>query len=158
MAQEVGGSNPSVTPVPHDPTRNILAGELTVAPQLPSSSPVGIIPEPVRGVVSAANQILSGTIVSIGNGSITVKAGNGLVVAKVGDGTVILVNGQPRSLNDLAVGLQVTLIGATVGATVDPKGDSSGPAVREAPGAPLTDKAPGIEPILKDVPLKLPGL
>lgn len=128
---------------PADPTRSILAAEFPEEPQLP---------QPVQGVVSTASQILSGTILSVGNGLLTVQAGTGPIVVKIGDNTVILVNGQPRSLNDLKVGDSVTLVGATV----DPTGSSSGPVTPD-PASRDKGPVPGVDPLLKDIPLKIPG-
>ncbi len=115
--------------------------------QLPLSSP-----NRFRGVVSAASQVLSGTILSVGNGFLTVQAGTGAIVVKIGDNTVILVNGQPRSLNDLKVAESVTLVGATV----DPTGSSSGPVTPD-PASRDKGPVPGVDPVLKDIPVKIPG-
>lgn len=114
-----------------DATRNLRTAEMTdaallvVSTSLPSSPlpDLGLTVEPLPSVVSVVKQIITGTIVAIGNGSLTVQTANGLVVVKVRDDTMILADGQLRSLRDVAVGQSVALLGDALDAT----GNSSGP-------------------------------
>ncbi len=114
-----------------DATRNLRAAEITDAALLLMSTPLptsplpnlGLTVEPLATVVSAVKQIITGTIVAIGNGSLTLQTANGLVVVKVRDDAMILADGQLRSLRDVAVGQSVALLGDSLDAT----GNSSGP-------------------------------
>ncbi len=56
---------------------------------------------------NGTQQVLSGTVVAIGKGSITLQTEDGLFVVKVQGNTVILIDGQGYSLSDLTVGQSV---------------------------------------------------
>ncbi len=108
-----------------DATRNLRAAEITdavlflVGAPLPSSPlpSLGLPVEPLPSVVSSVKQIITGTIVAIGNGSLTLQTANGLVIVNVGYDTTILADGQLRSLRDVAVGQSIAVLGAALDAT-----------------------------------------
>ena len=114
-----------------DAMRNLRAADITdavlllVSAPLPSSPlpSLGLPVEPLPSVVSSVEQIITGTIVAISNGSLTLQTANGLVTVKVRYDTTILADGQLRSLRDVAVGQIVALLGVALDAT----GISSGP-------------------------------
>ncbi len=113
-----------------DPTRSLRAAEITEAAlllvsALPSSPlrDLGLTVEPLPSIVAAGKQIITGTVVAIGNGSLTLQTANGLVVVTVRSDTMILADGQLRSLRDVAVGQNVALLGVALDGT----GISSGP-------------------------------
>ncbi len=113
-----------------DATRNLRVAEITdavlllVSAPLPSPLPsLGLPVEPLPSVVSSVKQIITGTIVAIGNGSLTLQTANGLVIVKVRYDTTILADGQLRSLRDVIVGQSVAVLGVALDAT----GISSGP-------------------------------
>ncbi len=127
-----------------DATRNLRVAEITDAARLPVRTPLppsplpdlGLTVEPLPSVVSAVKQVITGTVVAIGHGSLTVQTANGLVVVKVRDDTIILADGQLRALRDVTVGQSVAVLGDALNA----KGNSSGPvAVDHTP----TDKPSG---------------
>ena len=113
---------------------DVMPGENGAAPggEPPQSAGPGpaVPPGGVRGqssFVHAADrsgrydvqQVLSGIIVAIGKGSITLQTENGLLVVKIQGNTVILVDGHVRSLQNLTVGQSVTLTADVGGKSTD---------------------------------------
>ncbi len=132
-------------------TRNLLAAELDTP--RPASPPpdLGLTVEPLPIVVAAARQVVTGVIVAVGNGSLTVQTANGLVVVKVRDDTMILANGQLRSARDAAVGQSV----AVLGDAQDPTGTSSSPVTSGTPKDTPSGSGPGVGIEVKGIGVKV---
>ena len=130
-------------------TRNLLAAELATPPSAPG---FGLTVEPLPRVVAAAGQVVTGTIVAVGNGSLTVQTANGLVVVKVRDDTMILADGQLRSARDAAVGQSV----AVLGDAPDPTGTSSSPVTSGTPKDTPSGSGTGVGVEVKGIGVKVP--